>query len=89
MTNDTKTERQPNWQPEQMETDDPGSGDDTRRDEISGGLRGGRGPTWNKGSMPFDNQRNVPPSEMKESEKGPWGSADQAERAAREQGSDR
>lgn len=82
---DKPIDRQPNWQPEQMETDDGESSDDERRDEISGGLRGGGGPTWNKGQMEFDRQQKVRPSDMKESEEGPWGSAEQAERARREE----
>jgi hypothetical protein len=85
MTDDKNIDQQPKWQPEQMETDDPGSSDDRKRDEISGGLRGGGGPTWNKGSMEFDDQTKIPPSDMKESKEGPWGSAEQAERAKREE----
>jgi hypothetical protein len=81
MTDDKNIDRQPNWKPEQMETDDGDREDDLHRDEISGGLRGGGGPEWNKGSMEFDRQPKIPPSEMEESEEGPWGSADQAERA--------
>ena len=80
----TKNDRQPTWKPEQMETDDPGKRDDRDREEISGGLRGGGGPTWTKGQMEFDHQKTVPPPEMEESEEGPWGSAEQAERAHRE-----
>ena len=81
---DKQTDRQPKWQPEQMETDDPGKRDDRDREEISGGLRGGGGPTWNKGQMEFDRQSKIRESDMKESEEGPWGSAEQAERARRE-----
>jgi hypothetical protein len=80
----TKNDRQPNWKPEQMETDDPGKRDDRDPEEISGGLRGGGGPTWNKGQMEFDRQPKIRESGMKESEEGPWGSAEQAERARRE-----
>jgi hypothetical protein len=75
---------QPNWQPEQMATDDEDPERDTQeQDELEGGLRGGGGPTWNKGSMEFDEQQRVDPSTMEESEQGPWGSADAAERAER------
>ena len=83
MDDRTKTDRQPNWQPEQMETDDRERSDDRERDEIKGGLHGGGGPTWNKGSMEFDDQKKIPDAEMDESEDGPWGSAEQAERAKR------
>jgi hypothetical protein len=83
MTDKTNTDRQPNWQPEQMETDDTQGNDKPEREEISGGLRGGGGPEWNKGSMEFDRQTKIPKSEMEESEEGPWGSAEQAERAKR------
>ena len=85
MPDDIKPDRQPNWQPEQMETDDDAHEPDRpSRREISGGLRGGGGPTWNKGSERFDHEEPVPESELKESEEGPWGTADAAERRARE-----
>ena len=85
MPDDTNIDRQPKWQPEQMETDDhePRS-DRPRRPEVSGGLRGGGGPTWNKGSMRRDDEQPVPESQMKESEEGPWRSAEAAERRDRE-----
>ena len=89
MPRKTNVNRQPNWKPEQMETDDPGRADNRRRAEIKGGLRGGGGPTWNKGQMEFDRQKKVAPSDMKESEAGPWGTADQVERARREGKRDR
>jgi len=85
MSDETKTDRQPNWQPEQMETDEGESAADRpRRPEVGGGLRGGGGPTWNKGSMRVDDEEPVPESRMKESQAGPWASADAAERRERE-----
>ena len=84
MTDDKNIDRQPKWQPEQMETDDASGDDDVERKEISGGLRGGGGPTWNKGQMESDRQPKIPESDMKESEEGPWGSAEQAKRARQE-----
>jgi hypothetical protein len=83
MTDKTNTDREPNWQPEQLETDDRDHAKDPDREEIKGGLHGGGGPTWNKGSMEFDDQKKIPNSEMEESEEGPWGSAEQAQRAKR------
>jgi hypothetical protein len=82
---DKRTDQQPKWQPEQMETDEDKRQDDVKRREIKGGLRGGGGPTWNKGQMEFDRQAKIRESDMKESEGGPWGSAEQAERARREE----
>jgi hypothetical protein len=84
MTDDKNVDRQPKWQPEQMETDDTEGTEKPQRQEISGGLRGGGGPEWNKGSMEFDRQPKIPESEMEESGEGPWGSAEQAERARRD-----
>jgi hypothetical protein len=85
MSDDTQNDRQPSWQPEQMETDDGGpESDQPPRPEIDGGLRGGGGPTWNKGSMRRDDESPVPEDSMKESEQGPWGSAEAAERRERE-----
>ena len=85
MSDDTTIDRQPSWQPDQMETDDGESESDRpRRPEVAGGLRGGGGPTWNKGSMRVDDEEPVPESRMKESEEGPWGSAEAAERRERE-----
>jgi hypothetical protein len=85
MTNTRSTDPQPRWQREQMETDDGGERADRRpAEDVRGGLRGGGGPDWNKGSMEFDDQERVPESEMDESEQGPWGSAEAAERARRE-----
>ena len=86
MNDDKKTDRQPEWQPEQMETDDTEGKEQPERKEISGGLRGGGGPEWNKGSMEFDRQPKIRESDMEESEQGPWGSAEQAERAQRQRG---
>jgi hypothetical protein len=73
---------QPGWSPEQLETANrtPESEEHPEPGEIRGGYRGGAGPDWNKGQMQFDEQERIPPSRMKESELGPWGSADQAER---------
>jgi hypothetical protein len=85
MSGHDDTTKQPSWQPDQMATDDEGPAPDADTpDEIEGGLRGGGGPTWNKGSMEIDEQQRVDPSSMKESQQGPWGSADAAERAERE-----
>jgi hypothetical protein len=86
LTDETAVEgdvtREPHWSPRQLETDDGGPEPD-RVDpgEMTGGIRGGGGATWNKGSMEFDEQETIPPAQMKESEKGPWGTADQGERA--------
>jgi hypothetical protein len=85
MTDKTNADRQPNWKPDQMETDEPGRSEERRPEELKGGLRGGGGPEWNKGQMEFDHQKTVRPSDMKESEEGPWGTAEQAERARREE----
>jgi hypothetical protein len=77
--------REPHWSPRQLETDDGGPEPDRiDPEETTGGIRGGGGATWNKGSMEFDEQETIPPAEMKESEEGPWGTADQGERSEEE-----
>ena len=51
MSDETKTDRQPNWQPEQMETDEGESAADRpRRPEVGGGLRGGGAVLGRNGS---------------------------------------
>jgi hypothetical protein len=85
MPDETSADRQPNWRPEQMETDDDRPDEaDHARPPITGGLHGGGGPEWNKGSMRRDHEEPVPESTQKESEQGPWGSAEAADRRERE-----
>jgi hypothetical protein len=85
MTRERDSDPQPRWQKEQMEIDDAGEGRDRRpTDEVDGGLRGGGGPDWNKGSMEWDDQERSPESSQRESEQGPWGSAEAADRARRD-----
>jgi hypothetical protein len=85
MAKTRSSDPQPTWKREQMEIDDRGEGRDRQStDDVRGGLRGGGGPSWNKGSMEFDEQKRIRESGMKESEQGPWGSAEAADRARRE-----